>query len=68
MITISITVNNFYKTQEKSQEVKKQIVNDICIGIIKRNLSLDTSDFTVVSYLQDLPCHNDAALKRGDVL
>ena len=57
-------VNNYYK----SKEVKKQIVNDIFVGIIKRNLSIDSSDFPVVSYLQDLPCHNDTAFKRGDAL
>lgn len=61
---MNITVNNFYK----QRKINKQLVNDIFIGIVKQKLSLDSSDAAVVSYLQDLPCRNRTALKRGDVV
>lgn len=61
---MNITVNNFYK----QRKINKQLVNDIFIGIIKQKLTLDSNNAAVVSYLQDLPCRNSAAFKRGDTL
>ena len=60
MIDISITVNNFYKNEER----KKLTVNEVFLGIVKRNLSLDTSGTSVVPYFKDLPRHSDAASKK----